>query len=496
MHASGGQERIDVEELPPAGLPGVAASVLPISHSELRSRVLPGLGEIVADAAGRFALVDAGPHARLSEPEAWSNFAETCGLNFGPNDHLERLSGRVRQLARQAKPGQLDYLILVPTLRCNLSCSYCQVSRAPETASGFDWSEEVVAAIEELLDGLETRHIKIEFQGGEPSLRMDLVDRIIDRCERFPERSFVLCSNLAVLDDKLLRLLERDDVTISTSLDGDWHTHRQQRTQSDEATGTVHANIERIIAEFGSDKISALPTIDQANPPKPDDLIDAYAAFGFTSIFLRPINFQGFARKRHQQSARDHIAWWDYHEAFLRRLIERNYADRSVVLEESYFSLCLRRIFRPGLDRHVDLRNPNPIGRDYLVVDYDGSFYPSDEARMLTRSGVVDLAMGHVQHGVDEEKRQLLDTHSTSFGDPACDTCVYQAYCGRDIVDDLSRYGRIDLPRENTFFCQKHLSMFDLAMRLIHSEESSVQYSLAKWLGLAGERLPPLPRFA
>src|SRR5262249_41839291 len=44
-----------------------------------------------------------------------------------------------RWTARHATPAEgISYLILVPTLRCNLACDYCQVSRAAEGAKGFD----------------------------------------------------------------------------------------------------------------------------------------------------------------------------------------------------------------------------------------------------------------------------------------------------------------------------------------------------------------------
>ena len=49
------------------------------------------------------------------------------------------------------------------------------------------------------------------------------------------------------------------------------------------------------------------------------------------------------------------------------------------MLEETYLSIALRRIFRPNSERHVDLRNPNPMGVDYLVVDHDGTIFPTDE---------------------------------------------------------------------------------------------------------------------
>lgn len=463
--------------------------MLGFALNPIRTRTVDGLGEIIADASGRFALLQNAE--RLADP-TWLDMLRHWGLGSVPGDHLEQLSYKARVLARQAKAMPLDYLILVPTLRCDLACSYCQVSRVQAEAQGFDWSDDTLRQVEALIDQIEGDQIKIEFQGGEPTLRMDLIERVIERCERFSTRSFVICTNLSQLSPRLLALLDRGDVLISTSLDGSPATHQKQRTLSEEATARFLDNLSKVIEIYGPEKVSALPTIDQECPPDPDELIESYSRFGFESIYLRPINFQGFARKRHSAAQGDHSAWWAYHERFIRRLIEINYADKSHVLEESYFSLCLRRIFRLGLDRHVDLRNPNPMGIDYLVIDYDGTFYPTDEARMLTRSGVIDLALGSVAEGLDTAKRDLLNHHATMNGDPDCERCPYQAYCGRDLVDDLSRYGRIDLPKPETFFCQRHLAMFDLAMQLIYSEEPAIQYSLAKWLGLAGERLPRL----
>ena len=34
--------------------------------------------------------------------------------------------------------------MIIPTLRCNLKCSYCQVSRVDENTKGYDWSKETV----------------------------------------------------------------------------------------------------------------------------------------------------------------------------------------------------------------------------------------------------------------------------------------------------------------------------------------------------------------
>jgi hypothetical protein len=62
--------------------------------------------------------------------------------------------------------------------------------------------------------------------------------------------------------------------------------------------------------------------------------------------------------------------------------------------------------------------------------------------------------------------------------------CPYQAYCGVDVVDDLSRYGRIDLPKHETSFCRRHTFVFGKIFELLYSADSAVKKSLALWLGI------------
>lgn len=404
-----------------------------------------------------------------------------------PSDPLAHDAARFAAARRHMRPVDLDYLILVPTLRCNLSCSYCQVSRADERARGFDWNPTVRDNVLHVVSSLTAPAVKIEFQGGEPTLRPDLIGDVIAAVPHGIDASLVICSNLERIDERTLALFDRPDVTISTSLDGDIATHRRQRPQARTAArDDFETNLAFLLKRYGPGKISALPTIDPVAPPPMDDLIDAYTARGLTSLYLRPINYHGFARRRHA-GARDLSAWYEYHTKFIHHLIARNWTQRDIVLEETYFSLLLRRIFRPGEDRHVDLRNPNPIGVDYVVVDYDGRVYPTDEARMLTRAGVIDLAIGDVATGWDTDTRRALDAVSTNIGDPACDACTYQPYCGRDLVDDIARYGRVDVPRAETEFCRRHMHLFDLAFTLIHSDDPAVAFSLRRWLGLSGD---------
>lgn len=453
----------------------------------LRSRPLANGDVLHVNDSGRFFASDlafverTAASERTIEDNAW---LEESGHRIDTSDLLSRRAHAWQLAQRLTKGRDLDYLILVPTLRCNLSCSYCQVSRAPLHQPGFDWSAETLNRVLSLIDNLSSEHIQIEFQGGEPTLRSDLIQKVIARCERFSERRFVICTNLHEIGDEQWDLFDNPELYISTSLDGDFLTHGLQRTGAD--TARFEANLRGVIERYGSEKVSALPTIDPERPPAIDSVIDTYSQHGLHSIFLRPINYQGFARKRHQRSREASSAWTDYHRTFVRSLIARNWADRSRVLDETYLSVCLRRIFHPGVERHVDLRNPNPLGVDYLVIDHDGTLYPTDEARMLARSGVIDLSLGSVGEDWRTDKWEQLNLHSTNQFDPACVRCAFQPYCGRDIVDDLARYGRVDVPRTETAFCRRHQDIFDFAFELIYDPDPAVRYSLSRWLRLEG----------
>ena len=141
------------------------------------------------------------------------------------------LSNRYNKQARHYVPAGINYAILVPTLRCNLSCSYCQVSRANQDAKGYDWTNQNLKAAINFIAEKATPGIKIEFQGGEPTLRLDLLRSIIDELnDRLIQPSFVICSNLQEVGDELLDLITLKNVQISCSLDGPQIIHQQNRT--------------------------------------------------------------------------------------------------------------------------------------------------------------------------------------------------------------------------------------------------------------------------
>lgn len=423
-------------------------------------------------------------------------FLEEHGLVVDPDRRDLAFMGALRRQAdRFAQPSSLNYLILVPTLRCDLRCTYCQVSRVDAFKKGFDWTEAQVAEVLDFLNDLNCEEIQIEFQGGEPLLRLDILETVTSFCRvRFKACRFIVCTNLNRVDEAILSFFSSPDVYVSTSLDGTADLHERHRTGSLEATTRFFSNLRTVVDVIGADRVSALPTIDPRDPPDPDAMLDLFASYGIWSIYLRPVNHQGFARKSFSELRTDVSDWLRYYEKFIERMLVRIAAD-GPIFEEFTLTLAIRRALQSGRDSHVDFRNPGFPASDYLVVDFDGTLYPTDEARMLTRSGVVDLAIGDIINGITRpDALDSLQRASINNFDPDCQHCVYQPACSSDPIDDLSRYGRHDIPRPATVFCRRQTALFRLAWRLIALDDPDIRQSVCAWLGIPFTRAPLVPR--
>ena len=124
--------------------------------------------------------------------------------------------------------------MFVVTLRCEHSCPYCQVSRQSTDRSRFDMTDATAQRALDIAFESKTSRIKIEFQGGEPLLNFDLIQKIIHAAKAKSvtigkKTDFVIATNLALLSDEILRYCKANEVLLSTSLDGPPDLHNKNR---------------------------------------------------------------------------------------------------------------------------------------------------------------------------------------------------------------------------------------------------------------------------
>jgi uncharacterized protein len=377
--------------------------------------------------------------------------------------------------------------MFVVTLRCEHSCLYCQVSRQSQDKHKFDMSETTAARAVDLALRSPAQTMKVEFQGGEPLFNFELIKYIVEEVEARKNGkgvSFVIATNLALVNEEILSFCAAHSVLISTSLDGprDLHNLNRPRSGGDSYEKTI-LGIQLARDRLGRDRVAALMTTTHASLARARDIIDEYVAQGFSDIFLRPLSPYGFALRTKSYDAYRVEQWQEFYEKGLDYIIELNRA--GIRLREWYASIVLKKMFTSDDPEYVDLMSPAGIGIAAAVYNYDGGVYASDESRMLAEMGDDTFRIGDVGKNTYEEiftSPRLLDPIEDSFAYsvPMCNDCAFEPFCGADPVFHYSRHRDFVGRKPESEFCRRNMAVFRYLIRRME-EDASVRRLFLRW---------------
>lgn len=368
--------------------------------------------------------------------------------------------------------------IFVPTLQCAHTCRYCQVSRSLND-EGHSMSLACIEAACETVFESPSPTLTIEFQGGDPLLRFDLikvaVERVLQRNEsQHRTIRFVVASTLHQLTPTMCEFFREHQVFLSTSIDGPSHLHNRNRPipSRDSYERTVEG-INMARALIGKDAVSALMTTTRDSLGYAEEIVDEYVRLGFHDIFIRKLSAYGFARRNQQRLGYSLTEFQHFYERALARVFKWNRS--GVPLVEVSASIYLNKILSPFDAGYVDLQSPTGAGLSCLVYNYDGFVYPSDEARMLKEMGDESLRLGPIGASLydllNSDVQQRLVRASLNRFTPGCNECAYRNFCGPDPVSAQSQFGTMCAPVLLTEHCQRSQWMFDLMFsKLQHGE--------------------------
>ena len=383
--------------------------------------------------------------------------------------------------------------MVVPTLRCNSSCIYCQVARKNMNDHSADMTKQIAKSVVKTIFKSPSPCIKIEFQGGDPSTDFDMVKYIIEEAEWVNLRKkrvleFVICTNLCLLDSKMVKYLKRHNCHISTSLDGPEDLHNTNRPlQNTELTHEIfERNLDMIRSIYGgNDCISALMTTSKYSLGRFEEIIDEYIRLGFNNIFLRSLNPYGFAKKHKEKIAYPLEDFIENYMIGLNYILELN--KKGTFFIEGYAALLLKRILTPFATGFVDLQSPAGVGIAGVIYDYNGNVYVSDEARMMARFGNNFFCLGNVDTNSYDEMfnsdhlRSIIASSCTECL-PQCAECVYQPYCGADPVRNFSEQGDMIGFRPTNEMCIKTKTIINYLFELIKRNDPEINKIFWSWI--------------
>src|SRR5262245_2536998 len=379
--------------------------------------------------------------------------------------------------------------IFVVTLRCEHSCSYCQVSRVTQNKTRYDMTRETAARAVELMFRSPAKDLKVEFQGGEPLLNFDLIRWIVELVKErnIVERrsiEFVVATNLALLSDEMLAFFLAHSVHISTSIDGPaWIHNDSRRRRGNNSYELTVSNMTRARAVLGRDRVAALMTTTTESLKWPIEIVDEYLRLGFDSIFLRPISPYGFATRKGATASYDAEEFLRFYKTALDYIVDLN--RRGIAFMEIYTQILLQKILTPFATGYVDLQSPAGAGIGAVVYNYDGDVYVSDEGRMLAEMGDESFRLGTVHEAFDDvfggTKMQAILESSCHETLPGCSECAFAPYCGADPVFNWTTQGDPVGHRPTSAFCARNMTILRHLFQTIKEGDQFTRQLFVNW---------------
>lgn len=369
--------------------------------------------------------------------------------------------------------------IIVLTLRCNLSCKYCDVTSVNPKFKKYDLTKPKAKKIIELIFQSPARDITIEFQGGEPTLNWDVLKYCVEYAEdlnRFHNKNieFLLVTNLNNMDQEKREFLIYHNVSICTSLDGPKGLHDHNRPAFGGA-GSYDPLIKqlkefrKVYRERGlNNSISALLTVTKESLKDPLGIIDAYVDNGFTDIHIRPLTRLGCAAADWDKIGYSPEEYIDFLKVALDYIIELN--KKGVQIQERLLTIMLRRI-KGEYTNYMDLRVPCGAVIGQLAYNYDGNIYACDEARFTNNEA---FKIGTIENNYSEivtspKSCKIIEASINEEVSP-CKSCNYQEYCGLCPVCTHAEQGDFIGDISKTPRCKINMFMFNYILSKYFSD--------------------------
>jgi len=443
----------------------------------------------VSNMLGGWKIIDEKPSidfatANFSRPEFRSRGFVLDGKEF-QKSAVFALSAKYRRAL--SKP---SLIMVVPTLRCDHSCVYCQVSRAPLQSRKHDLSLDALA-VARAIDSIASPSFKLEIQGGEPLLKTQYIQELVESLRETTDKSFEIVITSALgpaLDLRFIDWCVQNNVAFSISFDGVKSIHEKQRRWSDANEIDHLLNQIAVLKAAGlGNRLAFVNTITrELLAVKPERIVEQVTELlGVNRIFSRPISNFGFAATTRRTIGYSVKAYVDFMTRYLDTIIDLD--RRGIEFFDDAFGLFIRALFRPEDNNHVDFLNPSGYGLSAAVINYDGKIFGADESRMLYETTGNDaLPIGKINVDGTIELNALNfheEVLARSFKEtkPHCDLCAFSPFCGSDPMHDLVEQNDLQGFMPSSQFCTIAKFMFD-AILTRYSEDRITDKMIGQWL--------------
>jgi len=340
--------------------------------------------------------------------------------------------------------------IIVTTLRCNHKCRYCHAAVAPMDQTELDMSIDTARNVVDTIFYTSNPDLTIEFQWWEPLVNWDVIQFIVKYAKEKAislkkNIRFALVTNLTLMDDKKLDFIIENDISISTSLDGDEELHNYNRVFTwwnsfEKVTYWIKKINNKYKKKNIKDgwweylKVWALLTVTKKTLPKYKEVIDTYIELWLDWIFLRALNPYWFASNQLTELWYTKEDFLDFYEKSMDYILEIN--SKWIAFREALSTMFLYKILTDKDPNYLDERSPCGACIWQVAYNYDWKIFSCDEWRMLWRMWDYLFQMWELQEDWEKTYKAMMNSETTKImvsastidGLPGYNDNVYKPY--------------------------------------------------------------------
>jgi uncharacterized protein len=318
----------------------------------------------------------------------------------------------------------VPYAVIFLTNNCNLACSYCFASRTGQLSMSRRTAERSVEWLFENTEGFPENPLILSFFGGEPLLEFGLMKAVVEHAGALSQKYgksmiFSLTTNGTLLTDEMLDFIEKHNISMLFSIDGDRQTNDRFRLKKNGTSpfDTLCTNARKVLRRFPNTAARMTITPESAG-----------SVFN-NILFLERLGFSFISPCVALELFLDHDDWKTF-DAECRRIA-------GYIIEKASEGEYLHLHFLDNGIQQIVEKQPVDVacgaGKTFVGIDAEGAIYPCH--RFVTYAGAdkEKFRLGDVFKGIDPvrtlpfrryDKTHILGCYTRCNECPAKDFCA------------------------------------------------------------------------
>lgn len=296
-------------------------------------------------------------------------------------------------------------LAVVLTEDCSLRCSYCFCGEKSKENLSFNRAKDIVDWFASKEASGDVNKLRLVFWGGEPMMRMDLIENIVDYCKTKDKKfTFGMTTNGMHLTDENIKKLKELGVDTLVSLDGGPESHNKFRKlpNGEGSYEHIEENLKKYLEHFPGSNVRL--SLSSHNVERFSGDVKHLYNLGFRSIFWSPVLEDDWSDEDVSILRKEYFEVADF---YIKKALE---GDKFRV---KWFHDGIKNLLYPGRNKYFC-----GAGRTYLSAGLDGRIYPChrfDKFENDTSAEEEPFCLGTVDDGLMNQKERNMFCNGDHF---------------------------------------------------------------------------------